>query len=62
MQKRFLSAFLDFQFSGTQINKRMFPIFMGASPVIGKKTRYKHIRAIEYIKFFHILGFLFLQK
>lgn len=56
MQDGFLSALLYFQFAGTQINKRMFPVLVGTFPIIGEITRYKHVRAIEYIQSFHIVG------
>ena len=49
MQHGFLTTFLYLQLTGAQINKRMLPVFMGTSPVIGEITRYKHVRAIEYI-------------
>ena len=54
MQHRFPAALLDFKLSGTQIDKRVFPVFMGAAPVVGEKTRYKDVRAVEYIQLFHI--------
>ena len=62
MQNCSLSAFFNFQFTGTQVNERVFPVFVGTSPVIGEITRYKYIRAIEYIQSFRINPFIFCKN
>ena len=41
MQYRFLTAFLDFELAGAQVDQRVFPILVGAASVISKIARYK---------------------
>lgn len=54
MQHRLPTALLDFELAGTQVDKRMIPILVRAASVVGEKTRYQDIRAVEYIQSFHI--------
>ena len=62
MQHRFSAALLDFELTGTQIDKRMFPVFVGTAPVVGEKTRYQDVRTVEYMQSFHIVNLCFLQR
>ena len=62
MQHRFPAALLDFELAGTQIDKRMLPVLVRATPVVGEKTRYQDVRTVEYMQSFHIVNLCFLQR
>ena len=44
----------DFQFTGMDIDQGMLTVAVGTVTVICEVARYKYIRAIENIQFFHI--------